>query len=150
MEMPFNDYVSLGQLRYKWVMTLGHFWGVFRAVTQRHKELHDPIYIPAGRHPKSWTALRALICPAWLSVTDDCPLSRNTSWDHHEGTQGFPSRQPEEQRRMWSNDMRKDIEQWNLLRVLDDGPLPASGLNTAENLSYFFWKKGFWRDGFEN
>lgn len=52
-----------------------------------------------------------------------------------------PSRQPEEQRRMWSNGMRKDVEQWNLLRVLDGGPLPASGLNAAENLSYFFWKK---------
>lgn len=36
---------------------------------------------------------------AWLNVTDNCLLSHNTSWAHARGTQGFPPRQPEEQRR---------------------------------------------------
>lgn len=53
---------------------------------------------------------------AWLNVTDNCLLSHNTSWAHARGTQGFPPRQPGEQRRshqtawekMYSSSVKSD------------------------------------------
>lgn len=140
MQMLLNDYVSLGQFRCKCLWLSGIFgasselWhsdtkSCMIQFTSLLEDTQNPGLLSellSARHDSVWqTIVRRHIIQAEIITRE---RRASPSRQKNRGCDQTP----------WK---KKDVEQWNVLRVLDGGPLPASALNTAENLSYFFLKK---------